>query len=50
MKKKLRLKERRILGSNFWELEMKLQKKEVWKLIEKRRERLKGVYIRAKRR
>ena len=26
---------------------MKLQKKDVWKHIEKKRERLKGVYIRA---
>ena len=27
---------------------MKLQKKDVWKLIKKKTERLKGVYIRAK--
>ena len=31
-----------MLGSKCWELEMKLQKKDVGKLIEKRRERLKG--------
>ena len=30
------------------ELEKKVQKKGVWKLNEKKRERLKGVYVRAK--
>ena len=32
------------------ELEMKLQKKDVWKGMEKKRERLKGIYIKAERR
>ena len=30
-------------GSKCWELEMKLQKKDIWKLEEKRKDR--GVYI-----
>ena len=42
--------ERKMLGSKCYELEMKLQKEDVWKHIEKRRKRLKGVYIIAKRR
>ena len=47
---KLRLGESKLLKIRFWDLEMKKQKKDVWKHIEKkRRERLKGVYIRAKR-
>ena len=34
----------RTLGSKCWELEMKLQKKDVWKLIEKRKDRGEYVY------
>ena len=32
-----------------WQLVIKRKKKDVWKHTERRRERLKGVYIRAKR-
>ena len=35
-------------GRRCWHLAMKKQKKDVWKHTKKRRERLKGVYIRAK--
>ena len=44
------LKKRRLSGKRYWVLEMKLQKEDVWKLTKKKRERLKAVYIRAKRR
>ena len=33
----------------FWQLAVKRQKKGIWNLTEKRREKLKGVYIKAKR-
>ena len=39
-----------MLGRKFYELEMKLQRKDIRKHIEKRRKRLKLVYTRAKRR
>ena len=42
------VRERRLLGSRCWLLVMKRQKIDVWKLTEKKRERLKCVYIRAK--
>ena len=32
-----------------WDLEMRLQKEDVWRFIRKKRERLKGPYTRAKR-
>ena len=46
---KLQLEERWLLGGRCWQPAMSRQKKEVWKRTEKRRERLKGVYIIAKR-
>ena len=48
MNLKLQLGERRLLGRKCWQLVMKRQKKDVQKYREKKRERLKGVYIRAK--
>ena len=45
----LQLGKRRLLGRRCCQLALKSQKKGVWKLIKKRGERLKGVYIRAKR-
>ena len=41
--KELQLGERRMLGRGCWQLAMKRQKGDVWKLKEKKRERLKGV-------
>ena len=46
---KVQLRERRLLGRRCWELEMKMQKKKMYGSLH-RRERLKGVYIRGKRR
>ena len=40
---------RKEAGRGCWQLVIKRQKKDVWKCTEKRRERLKGVYIREKR-
>ena len=37
---KVVIKRRRTLGSNCWELKMKLQKEDVWNVIEKRREKI----------
>ena len=39
----------RLLGRRCWQLAMKRQKKDVWKLTKKKREKLKGAYIRAER-
>ena len=44
------IKRRKTLGSKCWELKMKLQKKDVWKLIEKRKDKKVYTYITAKRR
>ena len=48
MRQKLRLRKSRLLERRCWESEMKMQKKNVWKLTEKKRKRLKTVYIRIK--
>ena len=40
---------KRLFGRRYWQLVMKRQKKDVWKPTEKKRERLKSVYVRAKR-
>ena len=40
---------KKVVWKECWQLAMKNPKKNVWKLTEKKRERLKGVYIRAKR-
>ena len=42
------LGEKRLFERRCWQLAMKKQKKDVWKGSEKRREKLKGVYIRSK--
>ena len=48
VREKLRLVERKLLG-RCWHLAMKTQKKDLWRLTERKRERLKGAYIRVKR-
>ena len=45
----MQLGEKRMLRGRCWQLVMKRIKKDVWKHTKKRKERLKGVYIRAKR-
>ena len=43
-----RLREKKLLGRRCCELDLKMQKKDVWEQTEKKRERLKDVYIRTK--
>ena len=45
---RLQLKEKRLHGRRYWEIGIMLQKTDVWRSTKKKRERLKGVFIRAK--
>ena len=40
------MKERRLHGKRYWELGIRLQNKDVWRLTKKKRQKLKGVSIR----
>ena len=47
-KDELQLGERELLGRRCWELGTRLQKTDVWRFTNTKRERLKGVYVREK--
>ena len=46
---KVTVRRKEAVGRRGWQLAMKRQRKEVWKLTNKKRETLKRLYIRAKR-
>ena len=47
---KAAVRERRILGRIYWELDMKVQKKGVWNFTQRKIERLKGAFNKVRRR